>query len=203
MSQYQLSPREVELLKEALNTDYKACTVRLREGEYQYDLANTIASFELELYFPNVKDITKKMYGEERANDIQFIRKIQTILKKMQKGGVVKILPKKKPWALQRYALSSFKFQDTDKNLVLLVTDQQIDQAKSLLDSTLIRQETPVARMRLVRTKICILAFAIVASYIVILRDFTEPKINPMISIPAFSIAAACSVMLGKLLSRK
>ncbi|MEM2987889.1 MAG: hypothetical protein QXK26_02465, partial [Candidatus Bathyarchaeia archaeon] len=67
MSQTKLSPSEIQLLREAIRSDYKTCNIRLREGEYQFNLAKTIASFHLELYFPNVKDITRRLYGEEKA----------------------------------------------------------------------------------------------------------------------------------------
>jgi len=109
LSQRGLTPSETRFLQEILSANYKICSIRLREGEYQYGLAKAIASFQLELYFPDVKDVIKRLYGEEKTNDIEFIRKIQTILKKMEKNNVVRIFPKKKPWELQRYALSSFK----------------------------------------------------------------------------------------------
>jgi len=85
-------------------------------------MAEGIASFQLELRFPDVKDIIERLYSEEKTDDPQFVRKIQTILKKMEKNDVVRILPKKKPWELQRYALSSFKFIDVDKKPVVLGT---------------------------------------------------------------------------------
>jgi len=46
-------------LQEALVANYKTGDIRLREGEYRYDLEKAIASFQLELYFPDVKDIIK------------------------------------------------------------------------------------------------------------------------------------------------
>ena len=203
MSQRRLAPSEIRLLQEALSADYKIGNIRLREGEYQYDLATAIASFQLELYFPDVKGIIKRLYGEEKTNDVQFIRKIQTILKKMEKSNIVRILPKNKPWELQRYALSSFKFKDVDKNLVILATDQQVKQMQNLLDSILSRQDTPTAKPSNIKTKICILIFIVVASYTTILWDLMQPTINPTIFVSAFSIAVTCSLMLGKLLSQK
>jgi len=192
----------MRFLQEALSVDYKTVNIRLRKGEYQCSLAKAIASFQLELYFPDVKDITKRLYGEEKANDIRFIRKIQTILKKMEKSNVVRILKKKKPWELQRYALSSFKFQDIDKNLIILVTDQQIKQTQNLLHSILSR-EKPTTRLSNIKTRICILVFMVVAAYTAILWGLMQPTINPIIFVPAFSIAVACSLMLGKILSQK
>jgi len=192
----------MRFLQEALSVDYKTVNIRLRKGEYQCSLAKAIASFQLELYFPDVKDITKKLYGEEKANDIQFIRKIQTILKKMEKSNVVRIFKKKKPWELQRYALSTFKFQDIDKNLIILATDQQIKQTQNLLHSILSR-EKPTTRLSNIKTKICILVFMVVAAYTAILWGLMQPTINPIIFAPAFSIAVACSLMLGKILSQK
>jgi len=203
LSQQGLTPREIRFLQEALGADYKIGNIRLREGEYQYDLAKAIASFQLELYFPNVRDIIKRLYEEEKTNDIQFIRKIQTILKKMEKSNVVRILLKKRPWELQRYALSSFKFQDVEKNLVIFATAQQMKQAQNLLNSILSQQETPAAKLRKIKAKICILVFIVVASYTAILWALTQPTINPIIFVPAFSIAVACSLILGKILSKE
>jgi len=176
--------------------------IRLREGEYQYNLAEAIASFQLELCFPDVKDITKRLYGEEKANDIQFIRKIQTILKKMQKSNVVIIIKKKKPWELQRYALLSFKFQDVDKNLIILATDQQIEQMQDLLYSLPCQVEKPRVITNL-KSKIFVLVSVIVASYAAILWDLIQLALNPMIFVSALSTAVACSLMLGKILSQE
>jgi len=203
LSQRRLTPVEIQFLLEALGADYKVCRIRLREGEYQYDLAKAITSFQLELYFPDIRDIIKRLYGEEKTNDTQFTRKIQTILKKMEKSNVLRIFPKKKPWELQRYALSSFKFQDADKNLVVLATDQQIKQMQNMLHSILSQQETPTTKLINIKTKICILVFIVVASYTAILWTLTQPTINPIIFVSAFSIAVACSLMLGKLLSQE
>jgi len=202
LSQRKLTPSEIRSLEETLSADYKNGNIRLREGEYQYHLAKTIASFQLELYFPDVKDIIKKEYGEEKGNDVQFVRKIQTILKKMEKSNVVRILPKKKPWELQRYALSSFKFRDSEKDLVILATDQQIKQAQDLLRSAL-SQVAPEAKPSAVKTRMYILLLIIVASYIAMIWDLMQSVIHPIIFIPAFSIAVACSIMLGKILSRE
>ena len=203
MSQRKLTPREIRFLQEALSADCRISNIRLREGEYQYGLAKTIASFLLELYFPDVKYIVKRLHGEEKTNEIRFIRKIQTILKKMEKSGIVKILPKKKPWELQRYALSSFKFQDVDKNLVILATDQQIKEAENMLSSVLSQQSVSTVKLRKMKSKICILAFVVVALYIAIIWTLMQPIVNPIIFVPAFSIAVVCSLLLGKVLSQK
>ncbi len=202
MSRRKLPPRETQFLQETLDADYKIGNIRLREGEYQYDLAKTIASFQLELHLPDVKDIIKRLYGEEKTNDIKFVRKIQTILKKMEKNNVVRIVPKDRSWGLQRYALSSFKFQDVEKNLVNFATDQQIKQTQSLLHSLLIQQEKHATKMNSIKIKICILVFLVVASYMAILWDLMQPTINSIIFVPAFSIGVACSLMLGKILSQ-
>ena len=198
-----LTTSEMQFLQEALTTDCKIGNIRLREGEYQFDLAKAIASFQLELHLPDVKDIVRRSYGEEKANDVQFIRKIQTILKKMEKSNVVRILPKKEPWELQRYALSSFKFQDVDKNIVTLATDQQIKQTKDLLQSMLNQEETSGARVSNVKAKICVLFLIVVASYAAILWDIMQLTIRPIVFVPAFSVAIACSLMLGKILSKE
>jgi len=203
LSEYRLTPREILFLQEVVSADHKIVNIRLREGEYQCNLAKAIASFQLELYFPDVKDITKRLYGEEKANDTRFIRKIQTILKKMEKSNVTRILKKKKPWELQRYALSSFKFQDVDNNLVIFATDQQTKQMQNLLRSILSQQEKPTAKLSNIKTKVCILIFIIVASYTAILWGVMQPTINPIIFVSAFSIAVVCSLMLGKILSQE
>jgi len=196
------TPREIRFLKEVLSADYKIVNIRLRKGEYQYNLAEAIASFQLQLYFPDVKDITKRLYGEEKASDTQFIRKIQTILKKMQKSNVVRIMKKEKPWELQTYALSSFKFQDVEKNLIILATDQQTEQMQNLLHSSLSQQEKPRAVSNL-KSKIFVLVFVVVASYAAILWDLMQLTINPIIFVSALSIAVACSLMLGKILAQE
>jgi len=201
MVQSRLTLTEMRFLQEALSADYKIGNIRLREGEYQYSLVKIIASFQLELYFPNVKDIIKRLYGKEKAEDIQFIRKIQTILKKMEKSDIVQILPKKKPWDLQRYALPSFKFQDVDKNLLIFATDQQIKQAQDALQSMSIRLETPAITSQ--RIKICILILMVAVSYVTGVWALLQFIINPIIFILAFSVAVACSLMLGKVLSKR
>jgi hypothetical protein len=188
-------------LQEALSADYKTVNIRLREGEYQCILAKAIASFQLELHFPDVKGIIKGLYGEEKASDIQFIRKIQTILKKMEKSNIVRILPKKKPWDLQRYALTSFKFQDVDKNLVAFATDYQIKQAQDMLLSMSIPQGTPNVKLNTI--KICILVLIVVAFYMISVWALMQYVINPIIFVLAFSVAIACSLMLGKVLSHR
>jgi hypothetical protein len=186
-------------LKDALSADYKTTNIRLREGEYQYTLAKAITSFQLELQFPDVKDIIKALYGEEKAGDIQFIRKIQTILKKMEKSNIIQILPKKKPWDLQRYALTSFKFQDADKNLVAFVTDYQIKQAQDMLLSISVSQEAPTVKPD--KIKICVLVLMVITFYAASVWALTQYIINPIIFVLAFSVAIACSVILGKALS--
>ena len=199
MSQDELKPSEARLLEESISSDYKTVNIRLQQGGYQYELAKGIASFQLEQRFPDVKDLIKKLYGEEKTDDPQFIRKVQTILKKMDKSNVVRILPKKKPWELQRYALSSFKFIDGDKNLVILATPQQIEQKQNLLHSALSPQNMPTAKPSYIKTKILITAFIMVISYTGVLWSLLQPIINPIIFVPAFYTAVACSLILGKL----
>jgi len=202
LPKHRLTSREMRFLQEVLNADYKIVKIRLQEGEYQSNLAKAIASFQLELDFPDVKDITKRLYGEEKTEDIQFIRKIQTILKKMERNNVVRILPKKNPWELQRYALSSFKFQDVDKNLVILATDQKIKQMQNMLH-IMSSREKPTAKVSIIKPKIYILVLIVVASYAAILWDLTQSIINPIIFVLAFSVAVVCSLMLGKTLSQE
>ena len=199
MPQDRVKPSEARLLEESMSSDYKTVNIRLQQGGYQYDLAKEIASFQLEQHFPDVKELIKKLYGEEKTNDAQFIRKTQTILKKMEKNNVVRILPKNKPWELQRYALSSFKFIDVDKNLVVLATPQQIEQTQNLLHSVPSPQNMPTAKPSYIKTKILISAFIMVISYTVVLWSLLQPIIKPIIFVPAFYIAVAFSFILGKL----
>lgn len=201
MSHRKLTQNETQLLQEILSADYKNGNLRLREGEYQYSLAKAIASFHLELHFPDVKDIIKRLYGEEKTKDIQFIRMIQTILKKMEKSDIVKILPKKNPWDLQRYMLSSFKFRDSEKNLITLATDEQIRQAQTLLRTLMNQQETLAPTPLTTKAKISLLVLIIIGSYTTILWSLIQITINPIIFIPALSIAIACALLLGKMLS--
>jgi hypothetical protein len=200
----ELTQTEMKFLREAMSAETKTVNLRLRQGEYQYDLAKTIASFLLELRFPNVKELIERLYGEERANDIQFIRKIQTILKKMERSNIVRILPKEKPWKMQGYSLLSFKFQDAERSLIVLATEQQIKQIHDLLTTHLKQIEVRQARPRSVKTRAYILTLAssIVVSYAVILYTVLQPIIDLFILVPAFSIAIVCSIILGKVLSR-
>jgi len=199
LSQDELKPSEAQLLEESISSDCKTTNIRLQQGGYQYDLAKGIASFQLEQHFPDVKDLIKKLYGEEKTDDSQFIRTVQTILKKMEKENVVRILPKDKPWELQRYALSSFKFIDVDKNLVILATPQQTEQTQNLLHSALNPQNMPTTKPSYVKTKILISAFIMAISYTGALWSLLQPIINPIIFVPAFYTAVACSFILGKL----
>ena len=153
----------------------------------------------LNLHFPDVKDIIRKTYGEEKVNDINFIRKVQTILKKMEKSDVVKILPKRKPWELQRYALLSFKFQDIDKNFVVFATDDQIERAREMLNFMLRQKRVPSSRN--IKVKVFLLTTIIVISYMIILWNLIQFTVNPIIFIIAFSIATVCSLLLGRYLS--
>lgn len=202
MSQRKLTPSEIQFLQEALGADFITGSIRLREGEYQHSLARAIASFQLESFFPDVKDLTRRLYGEDKTNDIQFIRKIQTILKKMEKSNIVKILPKKKPWDLQRYALSSFKFQDVDKNLVTLATDQEVKQAKDLLHSILTQEGTLEAKPNNIKVEAGILAIVVIVSYAAVFWDLVQPAVSAFIFVPAFAVAVGCSLVLGRILAR-
>jgi len=199
LAERRLTPSELRFLRDAMNAGYKDANVRLREGEYQYSLVKTIAKFALEAFFPDVKDIVKRLYGEEKVSDIQFIRKIQTVLKKMEKNGIVRILPKNKPWELQRYSLSSFKFRDSDKNLVSLVTDQEIEQTQHLLSSLLNQEE--VSKTNYVR--LGALGFIAVASYVAVLWSLVRPVIDPIIFASALTISVVSSLMVGKKLSKE
>ncbi|MEM3783783.1 MAG: hypothetical protein QXY88_01955 [Candidatus Bathyarchaeia archaeon] len=202
MSHRELILPEIRFLEEALRSDYKTVGIRLREGEYQYELSKAIASFQLELYFPDVKDLVKKLYSEEKINDIQLIRKIQTILKKMEKNNVIRILPKAKPWELQRYALSSFKFLDSDKNQISLATDEQIQQTQEKLKLLSQQKMLKTNTSSIFKVRIFTLFLIITFSYAVIIWNLLQPSINPVIFIASLSSATLCSMMLGKVLSR-
>jgi len=202
LSQRTLTAEEIRFLQDSLKEDFRPSYIRLREGEYQFDLAKAISSFQLELKFPDVRDLIRKLYGEEKANEIQFVRKIQTILKKMEKSKIVRILPKNKPWELQRYALSSFKFQDADKNLVTLATDEQMQQTRMILHSELGTQNQNSLRSTYSMSRIALLAFVMVASYAGILWSLIQTTINPLTFVLAFGTAIICSVLLGRRLSK-
>ncbi|HVP27255.1 MAG TPA: hypothetical protein VMT26_06285 [Candidatus Bathyarchaeia archaeon] len=203
MSQRRLTPSEAQVLQQSLDAVSKIVDIRLREGEYQYSLAKAIASFQLELNFPDVKDLIKRLYGEAMTEDIQFIRKIQTILKKMERRNIVSILPKKKPWDLQRYALLSFKFEDVDRNLVIFATDEQIAQAQYLLNSSLSQIESPKASPAFFRVKALTLVCMVITAYALSLWALSLKIIEIVVFIPAFSIAVVCSLVLGRFLSRR
>jgi len=192
-------PREVKFLEEAASADLVSINIRLREGEYQYNLVKAIASFQLDLTFPDVKDLIWRLYGEEKALDLQFVRKIQTILKKMEKSTIVRILPKKNPWQLQRYALSSFRFQDSDKNVVILATDQQMKQMQDGIRSALTEQD--VGRKDYL--KALALSLILVASYTVAVWSLVQQSISLIVFVPGLSVSIVCSLMLGKMLARK
>jgi len=202
MSQHKITSTEVHVLEETLSSDYKHVNIRLREGEYQYELSKVIADFQLELCFPDVKALIKKIYGEEKADDVQLVRKIQTILKKMEKSGVIKILPKIKPWELQRYALLSFKFIDSDKNQISFATDEQIKQARERLKIILNQQKVPKIQMKIVIAKICILTLITALTYTIIVWSLIQSSINPIIVVTAFSLATLCAIILGRTLSK-
>ena len=192
-------PNAIEglLLEECMGADYKEVDLRLRKGNYQYDLAKGIASFQLEFRCPDVKDVVERLYGEGKTDDPQFVRKIQTILKKMEKNDVVRILPKKKPWELQRYALSSFKFIDVDKKPVVLATPEEMDHVRPRLNSASTGQQSPTPR-RHIRANALLLLSIMVLSYSVVLWSLLQPTIQPIAFVPAFGVAVTCSVLLGR-----
>jgi hypothetical protein len=182
-----------------MDADYKNIDLRLREGEYPYSLVKAIVFFELEQFFPNVKEIINRLYGEEKTKDLQFVRKIQTILKKMERSGIVRILPKNEPWDLQRYALSSFKFQDSNNNLVSFAADNEIAQAKTALSSLLSQQRTA----KVGYAKLAMLVLTVGVSYAAILWSLIQPIVNPVIFVPAMSIAVVCCLALGKVAAKE
>ena len=198
MDQLKLSQDDSRFLQNVLKADYAPASIRLRVGEQQYGLAEAIASFMFELHYPDVKDLIKRIYGEQKVNDLAFVRKIQTVLKKMEKSGIVKILPKSRPWELQRYALTSFKFLDSDKNSVSFATEEQIEQTQNLLQSPLAHQE----QSRIDYAKLSILLLVVGTSYASILWSLLQPVIVPAVFIPSLSVSVLCSLGLGKVLSK-
>jgi hypothetical protein len=201
MSHLKLTATEKQILQDALSSDYRVVGIRLREGEYQYELSKAIADFQLELHLPDVKDLIKKLHGAEKVDDVQLVRKIQTILKKMEKSGVIKILPKTKPWELQRYALLSLKFIDIDKNQVSLATDEQIQQAKDKIKRIISQQNLSKLPQNILRLKVYVSAFLITLSYAILVWNLLQPIINPIIFAITFSLATLCSIVLGRSLS--
>lgn len=198
MDAVKLSPDDMRFLQNVITTDFANATIRLRVGEQQYGLAGAIASFMFELRFPDVKDIISRLNGEQKINDLQFVRKIQTVLKKMEKSGIVKILPKTKPWELQRYALSSFKFLDSDKNTVSFGTKEQIEEMRNKLNSLSNHRELP----KMDYARLLLLSFVAVGSYASILWSLLQPVIVSVIFVPSLSVSVVCSLMLGKMLSK-
>ena len=202
MSQRKFTVNEVESLQEALGSDVRKANIRLRGGEYQFTLAEAIAELQLNLTFPDVRDIIRKTSGDKDMQDIQIVRKIQTILKKMEKSNVVRILPKKKPWELQRYMILGFRFQDAENNTVILATDQQIKQSQDLLQSMMKQQGASLDTRNLGPVKIAALGLALLASYIAILWSLVQPAISTVVFIPAFCAASVIAVALGRALTR-
>jgi hypothetical protein len=198
LSQRHLSPGEIKFLEEVSKAGCVDASIRLREGEYQFNLVNAIAAFELQLSFPDVKDLIRKLWGEEKTSDVQFVRKIQTILKKMEKSNIVQILPKKNPWQLQRYAVSSFRFQDSDKSLVTLATEQQIREMKDSLHSIMTQQHNGNRG----NLKAFSLALIAIVSYAILLVALLQPTINPIMFVSGLSVSTVSSLMLGKALTR-
>lgn len=206
MTERKPSAEELEDLEKAINCEARAVKIRLREGEYQYSLVKAIASFELGLHFPDVKELVQRLYGEKRTEDPQFLSKIQTILKKMEKSGIVKILPKEKPWELQRYSLCCFKFLDVEKNQIVLATKAEIENTRELIHS-----QSSIARDVMRRPKrsininrgILLLIFVAVVSYSAIVWTLTLSTVNLVVFASAFCVAIACSILLAILISRR
>jgi hypothetical protein len=202
VSQRKFTLNEIRSLQEALSSDPKNAKLRLREGEYQFTLAKAIGEMQLGLTFPDVKDVIRKMSGDKATEDMQVVRKIQTILKKMEKSDVVRILPKKRPWELQRYMLLSFKFQDAENNTVVLGTEQQIKQSQEALQSAM-KQLGPSLNARNMKVvRIVALGAALLASYGGVLWSLSQSVIISLVFIPALCAAAVAAVALGRVLGK-
>lgn len=203
MDHQDLTQDQMDILSRAFDSDTRSIRIRLRKGEYQFELAKEIASQELQLKLPNAKDLVKRLYSEEKEQDTRFMNKIQTILKKMEKSGVVQILPKNKPWELQKYALLSFKFQDVENNLIVLATDDQIKQAQSLLRTKPAEQSIPTTEQSLIKIKILTLVLIAILSYALIMWTLAQPTVNTIVLTVAFFGASVCSLLVGLLLARR
>ena len=202
VSQRKFTLNEIRSLQEALSSDPKNAKLRLREGKYQFTLAKAIGEMQLGLTFPDVKDVVRKMSGDKATEDMQVVRKIQTILKKMEKSDVVRILPKKRPWELQRYMLLSFKFQDAENNTVILGTEQQIKQSQEALQSAM-KQLGPSLNARNMNVvRIVALGAALLASYGGVLWSLSQSVIISLVFIPALCAAAVAAVALGRVLGK-
>ena len=90
---------------------------------------------------------------------------------------------------------------DRQKQATVPVIEQQIEQMQKLLHSILRQQKIHVVKKSKIKTKIFTLALIVGASYTAILWVLMQPIINPILFVPAFSIAIVCSLMLGKYLS--
>jgi hypothetical protein len=121
----------------------------------------------------------------------------------MEKSNIVLILPKTKPWELQKYALTSFKFQDVDKNFIVLATEDQIKQTQNLKSKPSQQQMPPAKPINYFKIKILTLAFIAILSYVAVMWTIAQTNINLAILVPAFIIAIACSLILGKQLAQK
>lgn len=203
MSQSRLAPSEVRILEQSLSAALTSCSIRLREGEHQYGLAQTIAASQLKLRFLDTKGIITHLYGDEKTSDIQLVRKIQTILKKMEKSNIVRILPKKRPWDLQRYGIVSFRFEDVEKNHVILATDEQIKQAQALLRDFLADRAKTGARKTRGIFIITMLALALTASYSVGVFATLRHTFDFNILVLSVSISTVLALALGKMLARE
>ena len=202
VSQRKFTLNEIRSLQEALSSDLKNAKLRLREGEYQFTLAKAIGEMQLGLTFPDVKDVIRKMSGDKATEDMQVVRKIQTILKKMEKSDVVRILPKKRPWELRRYMLLSFKFQDAENNTVILGTEQQIKQSQEALQSAMKQLGPSLNARNMNGVKIVALGAALLASYGGVLWSLSQSVIISLVFIPALCAAAVAAVALGRVLGK-
>jgi hypothetical protein len=131
------------------------------------------------------------------------VRKIQTILKKMEKSNIVQILPKKRPWDLQRYGIVSFRFEDVDRSYVDLAAGEQIRQAQSVLRGFMTDQATVAAKLSMNRIVTTLLALALVLSYAAGVFALVQPVVDAIVFVGSFSIASVLALVLGKRLARE
>lgn len=203
MSKEERQSRGLEHLEEALNSQTKTVNIRLREGEHQFSLARAIAASELKLHFPDVKELVGELYGEMRTGDQRFLNMIQTILKKMEKSGVIRILPKEKPWELQRYALSSFTFEDVEKSIVILATEDEKEKVKRLLHSQPMSEVVTAQQARNKTLPSVFLTSLIVVSFALIMWAIIQSPMSFTVFVSAFCLATASAIILGILVARR
>jgi K+-sensing histidine kinase KdpD len=121
----------------------------------------------------------------------------------MEKSGVIKILPKEKPWELQRYALTSFKFLDVEKNSVSFATNDEIEKTGQAMNSRPKSESAPVQLPKSMNLQLPLLIAIIAVSLSLTIWTLTQSPVNLAIFIAAFFLAVTSSAILGALVAKK